>query len=161
MTLVPQPQQRSELDDILARQSRPSTRLPSWRIREIERQREMDQIAEPYLARLREISLQKKAEAETRALTGKEKMDQTDEEQERSWWDFLRREEKKALKDLTEIERQQRSEDRREARRDGKRSNPGENAPSDSRIPHPATRSPRRSNTMPGGFGSDDLTLSH
>lgn len=141
----------------------------------------MDRIAEPYLARLREISLQKKAEAEARALTGKEKMDQTDEEQERSWWDFLRREEKKALKDLTEIERQQRSEDRREAMRDGKRSNLGENAPSDSlekevsvsarrkrtgrskpyRIPHPATRSPRRSNTMPGGFGSDDLTLSH
>ena len=145
----------------------------------------MDRIAEPYLIRLREVSLRKKAEAEARALAEKQKADRVSEERGRSWWDFWREDEKKALKELTEVERQQRSEERRQRRKDprekGIRSESDENAPpkvlgqgapvssrrkSTGRskpysIPHPATRSPRRSHIMPGGFEPEDLTPGH
>lgn len=179
---APQAQRRPEFEDIFARFHR-RTRLSSWRVREIERQREMDLIAEPYLARLREVSLRKKAEAEARALAGKKKTERDDEERGKSWWDFLREDEKKVRKELTAAERQQRSEERRQTRKNSREkrrhSSSGENALPEGQergvsvsprrkstgrskpysIPHPSTRSPRRSHTMPGGFDSDDLRL--
>ncbi|KAF9648468.1 hypothetical protein BDM02DRAFT_2264536 [Thelephora ganbajun] len=162
---VPQVQQRPELGNTFAWWFHPRTRLPNWRIREIERQREMDRIAEPYIARLREVSRQKKVESEARALAGKQKAD------------------RKVQKELREIERQQRSEEKRQARKVSRekrrRRKSAENTPPEGHepevsisprrksagrsrpydIPHPATRSARRSHVMPGGFDSDDLTL--
>jgi hypothetical protein len=142
----------------------------------------MDQIAEPYIAHLREVSRQKKVEAEARALARQQKVDRAKEEQEKALRDFLRENEKKVQKELKEIERQQRSEAKRQTRRDARekrrRRRSTENTPPEGKeaevpvsphrkssgrpkpysIPHPATRSPRRSHAMPGGFDSDDLT---
>lgn len=178
---VPQAQQRPFPGSSFIWQYRPCPPVPRWRIRENERQREMDRIAEPYLLRLQEISRQK---AEARALAGEKKTDNANE-QGKSWWKFLRQDEKKVQKELKEAERQQRSEEKRQTRKDSlekrRRRKSNENTqPEDleaegsvsprrkrtSRskpysIPHPVTRSPRRSHTMPGGFDSDDLTSGH
>ena len=180
---VPQAQQRSEIEDILARWPQRCKRLPSWRIREIERQREMDKIAEPYLVRLREVSHQKKVEAEARAFAGKRKTYEVNNEPRKSWWDFSREDEQKIKKELTEVKRQQRSEERRQTRKNSRekmgRSNSNKNAPPEDleqevsvsprrksayrsnpySVPHPTTRTPRRSHIMPGGLDSDDLML--
>ena len=143
----------------------------------------MDQIAEPYLARLREVSRQKKADAVARASAGQQKVDRAKEEQDKPLRDSSRRtEKKKAQKELKEVERQKRSEDRRQARKDAgerrRRRKSAENIPPEGQevgvsvpprrrstdrskpysIPHPATRSPRRLHVMPGGFDSNDLT---
>ena len=143
----------------------------------------MDQIAEPYLARLREVSRQKKANAEARAFTGRQKADRAKEEQDNRLRNSSRgTEKKKAQKVLKEVERQQRCEERRQARKDARegrrRRKSAENVPPEGQeagisvpprrrssdrskpytIPHPTTRSPRRSHVMPGGFDSDDLT---
>jgi len=179
---VPQVQQRPGREDSFAWWFHPRTRPPSWRTREIERQREMDRVAEPYLARLREVSRQKKAETEAHALAGQQKADRAKEERDKPLRDSLRGNEKKAQKELKEVEHQQRSEERRQARKDAregrKRRRSAENVPpggqetevsvpprrkssgrsSPYNIPHPATRSPRRSHVVPGGFDSDDLT---
>lgn len=179
---VPEAQQRPELEDSFAWWFHPRTRLPSWRIREIERQREMDRIAEPYIARLQEVSRQKKVETEARALAGRQKTDRAKEEQDKPLRGSSRENEKKVRKELREIERQQRSETKRQTRKDareGRRCRRStENTPPEGQetevsvsprrkssgrpkpysIPHPATRSPRRSHIMPGGFDSDDLT---
>ena len=171
-------QKQPELEDIFPHIFRRPVRLSSWRIREIERQREMDRIAEPYLARLREVSRQKKAQAEARALAGKQKEDQANGDRRKSRRGSLREDEKKAMKELTEVKRQQRSEERRQLRkntrekrrhsksgenpspegleRSSRRQSPGRSKPYS--IPHPETRSPRRSCFMPGGFDSGDLT---
>ena len=178
---VPQAQQPLEFEDALAWWFGPPPRIPSWRIREIERQREMDRIAEPYIARLREVSRQKKAKAEARALDGQQKTDRAKEKQDMPPRDSLKGDEKKVEKVLREIERQQRSETKRQARKDAhegrRRRNSTENTPPEGQeakvtvsprrkssgrskpysIPHPATRSPRRSHSMPGGLDSDDL----
>lgn len=142
----------------------------------------MDRIAEPYIARLREVSRQKKANADARALAGKERVNRTKEEPEKSLRGFLREDEKKAQRELKEVERQQRSEEKRQARKDAReerkrrrsaekmspeaqgtevsisprRKSSGRSKPYS--IPRPATRSPRHSHVMPGGFDSDDLT---
>jgi len=143
----------------------------------------MDQIAEPYLARLREVSRQKKAEVEAHAFAGQQKADRAKEERGKSLGDSSREtKKKKAQKELKEIGRQQRSEERRQARKDARegrrRRKSAENVPPEGQeawtsvpprrkssdrskpysVPHPATRSPRRSHVMPGGFDSDDLT---
>jgi hypothetical protein len=183
-TFVPQAQQRPGLEDSFAWWFHPCPRVPSWRIRELERQREMDRIAEPYITRLREVSRQK-VEAEARALAGQQKADRTKEEQEKALRVSLRENEKKAQKELKEFERQQRSEAKRQARRDfreeRRRRKSTENTPPEDQevgvsvsprrkssgrpkpysIPHPARRSPRRSHTMPGGFDFDGLTSDH
>ena len=142
----------------------------------------MDQIAEPYLARLREVSRQKKVETEAYAFAGKQRAGRAKEERDKSLRDSPREtEKKKAQKELKEIERQQRSEERRQARKDARegrrRRKSAENVPPEGQeawtsvsprrkssdrskpynIPHLATRSPRRSHVMPGGFDSDDL----
>lgn len=173
---VPQARRRPEVEDSLLWQYHLRTRIPRWRIREIERQREMDRIAEPYLARLREVSDQKKVEAVARALAGRQKADQIKEEQGRSWWAFLGEDEK-----VKEVERQQRSDkkqtmkgapEKRRRRKSDEDAPPVGQEPVSPRrkrmgrpkpytIPHPAARSPRRSHVMPGGFDSDDLTSDH
>ena len=146
----------------------------------------MDQIAEPYIARLREVSRRKKDEADARALAGQQKADRANEEQDKSLRGSLRENENEAQKGLREIERQQRSETRRQTRKDAnggrRRRKSAENTPPESQgvglsvsprpkssgrskpysIPRPATRSPGRSerlHVMPGGFDSDDLTF--
>jgi len=168
-------QQREDLENIFASWFHPRPRLSNWRIREIERQKEMDQIAEPYIARLREVSRQKKADAEARALAGQQRADQAKKESGDPLRHIFEEDEKKTQKKLKEIERQQRSEEKRQARRrrrstentlsevqetevriSPRRRSSGRSKPYS--IPHPATRSPRRSHVMPGGFGSDDLT---
>lgn len=175
-TFVPRAQQRIDPDESFAWWFHPRPRLSRWLIREMERQREMDRIAEPYLARLREISRQKKAEAEACALAGQERTNRAQEEQGKSWWDFLREDGKKAQKELKEVERQQRSEEKRQARKNAReertRRKSRENAQPEGQepeasvsprrrstgrakpysIPPPASRSPRRSYFMPGGF---------
>lgn len=180
---VPRVQQLPELEGSFARWFQPRAHLPRWRIHEIERQREMDRIAEPYIARLREVSHQKKIEAKVRALDGRQKTNRADEGQHKSLKDMLREDEKKVQKELKEVERQQWSEEKRQARKNAReerrRKKSAENLPSEGQepavsvsplrkrsdrpkpyiIPHPTTRSPRRSHVMPGGFGSDDLTL--
>jgi len=179
---VSQVRQRPELEDTFAWWFPPRTRLPSWRAREIERQREMDQIAEPYLARLREVSRQKKADAEARAFAGQQRAYRARDEPDKPLRDSSRKTEKKRQKELKEVERQQRSEDRRQARKDAqegrRRRKSAENVPPEGQeagisvpprrrssdrskpysVPHPASRSPRRSHVMPGGFDSNDLT---
>ena len=141
----------------------------------------MDRIAEPYLAHLREVSRQKKVKTEARALVGRQRADRAEDEPEKSLGEFSREGSKKAQKELKEIERQQRSEEKRQARKDARekrrRRKSAENMPPEGRetdvsvsprrkssgrskpysIPHPATRSPRRSHVMPGGFDSDDM----
>ena len=177
--------QRSGVEHIFGPGSHHHTHLSSWRLREIERQREMDRIAEPYLAHLREVSRRKKAEAEACALAGKQKTDRAREKRRGSWWSFLRKDERKRVKGLTDVERQQRSEERRQtgktsrqkrgSYKSGKialpqdlglevsvsprRKNKSRSKPYS--VPKPATRSPRRSHAMPGGFDSDDLTQDH
>jgi len=142
----------------------------------------MDQVAEPYITRLREVSRQKKVDAEAGALAEQQKTDQAEDESETSLRHPSREDEKKARKELKKIERQQRSEERRQARksaREERRRRRAAEDTSDSRgvretegrrkskrlgrskpynIPSPATRSPRRMHAMPGGFDSDDLT---
>lgn len=180
---TPQAQQPPQLGSSFVWRYRPCPRVPRWRIRENERQKEMDRIAEPYLLRLQEISRQKN-EAEARALAGQQKTGKA-KEQGKSWWDFLREDEKKVQKELKAVERQQRSEEKRQTRKDSREKrrrrksdentqpegleqegfiSPGRKRTSRSKpynIPHPVTRSPRRSHIMPGGFDSDDLTLDH
>jgi hypothetical protein len=138
----------------------------------------MDKIAAPYIARLEEVYRREKAEAEARALADKQRLSRADEERGKSWWGFLRRNRK-------EVERQQRSEERRQTRGKSlemrRRGKYGENAPPEGleqevsvsprrrssgrskpySIPHPATRSSRRSHVMPGGFDFDDLAPCH
>jgi len=180
---VPQVQQRPELENSFAWWFHPRTRLSSWRIREIERQREMDLIAEPYIARLREVSRRKKVEAEARALAGQQKVDRPKKEQEKSWvGNPSTGDEKKLRRELKDIERQQRSGEKRQARKDARerrrRRKSAENTPLEGKeadvpvpprrkssgrpkpysIPHPTTRSPRRLHVMPGGFDSDVQT---
>ena len=174
-TFASQVQPRPELGNIFAWWFYPQQRPSSWRIREIERQREMDRIAEPYITRLQEVSRQKKVDAEARALTGQQRAGQAKKGSEGPSGYLLVEDEKRARKELKEIERQQRSEEKRQARRRRKstehtfpevqeteasvsprRRSSGRSKPYS--IPHPATRSPRRSHLMPGGFDSDDLT---
>lgn len=175
---APRAQPQAELENTFAWLFHPRPRLPSWRAREIERQREMDRIAEPYITRLREVARQKKVDAEARALTGQQRTDRAKEEPENPLKRFFEEDEKKAQKELKEVERQQRSEEKRQARKDAReerrRRKSVENTPPEVRetearrknsgrskpysIPRPATRSPRRSHVMPGGFDSDDLT---
>ena len=176
---VPQVQPRPEFGDTFAWWFHPRARLPSWRVREIERQREMDRIAEPYITRLREVSRQRKVDAEARALAGQQRTDRAEESGNHLRY-FFGEGEKKAQKKLKEIDCQQRSEEKRQARKDGRekrrrrkfaentsdspgvrgtevrRKSSGRSKPYS--IPHPATRSPRRLHVMPGGFDSDDLT---
>ena len=179
---VPQVQQRPGPEEDFAWWLQPLARLPNWRVRELERQREMDLIAEPYLARLREVSRQKKAKGDARALAGEQKVNRAKEERSEPLKDSLREKEKKARKELKEAERQQRSEERRQTRKDARedrrRRRSAENVPPEGQetrvsasprrkssgrskpysIPNPATRSPRRSHVMPGGFDVDTLT---
>ena len=155
-----------------------------WRIREIERQQEMDRIAVPYFARLREVSRQKKSEAEARALVGNQKADRASGEQGESWWHFFWAD-KKVQKERTKAERQQRSEERRQTRNrsldKNRRNKSGEStqpegleqeAPASPRrknagrskpysVPHAATRSHRLSQIMPGGFNFDEPAPCH
>jgi hypothetical protein len=154
-TFVPQAQRGPQFEDSLLLGYRPHTRLSRWRIREIERQKEMDRIAAPYLARLQEVSRRKKVEAEARALAGQQKAARAKEEQAWSWWDFLREGEK-----MKEVEHQQPSE-KNQTRKNvsPRRKRLGRSKPYT--IPHPATRSPRRAHAMPGGFDSDDLMSDH
>ena len=177
---VPQVQPRPEFEDTLTWWFRSRPSLPSsWRVREIERQREMDRIAEPYIARLQEVSRQKKVDAEACALAGQQRKERAEEGSGNPSRYFLEEDKKKAQKELKEIERQQRSEEKRQARKgareERRRRKSAENtsgspgvretevrrkSPSRSKpysIPHPAIRSPRRSHVMPGGFDSDDL----
>ena len=145
----------------------------------------MDRIAEPYLAHLREVSRQRKVETEARALVGRQRAGRAEGEPEKSLGEFPREDGKKARKELKEVERQRRSEEKRQARKIARekrrRRKSAENMPPEGRetdvsvsprrkssgrskpysIPHPATRSPRRSHVMPGGFDSDDLTSDH
>jgi hypothetical protein len=176
-TFVPQAQPRPELEKPFAWWLHP---LPRWRAREIERQEEMDRIAEPYIARLREVSRQKKVDAEARALAGQQTKDRAEDSGSPIRYSFGENE-KKAQKELKEVERQQRIEEKRQARKDAReerrrRRSAEKNTPDSPRvrgkeagrkssgrskpysIPHPATRSPRRLHVMPGEFGSDDLT---
>jgi hypothetical protein len=139
--------------------------VSSWRIREMERQREMDRIAEPYMARLREVSHRKKAGAEARALSGKQRTDRTKGEPENPGG-RLRREDKAqgGLKEMTrkdghEARRRRWSADdasRGVQETEGRRKS-SSHRPKPYTIPHPAARSPRRSRAMPGGLDSDDL----
>ena len=164
--------------------NRPSSNRPySWRVEETERQREMYQAVEPHIARLREVSRQKRVMAEARVFAGQQKAKLAKEEGGKPFRDSSRGDEKKkAQKQLKEIERQERSEARRQARKDSRderrrRDSTGNTQPEGQEvevpvsprrksprrskpysIPHPATRSPRRSPVMPGGFDLDDLT---
>lgn len=177
---APEVQGRPAQYEVLTRWPHPP-RLSSWRLRQRERQMEMDKIAAPYLARLREVALRKKVEAEARALAGDQKADRASEEGVKSWWDFFWGD-RKVQKEHTKAERQQRSEERRQTRNDflrrKRRSKSGENTPPEGlkqevpasprrksagrpkpySIPQPEARSPRRSHIMPGGFDFDEPT---
>jgi len=142
----------------------------------------MDRIAEPYVTRLREVSRQKKVDAEARAFAEQQRADQAEDEPESSLRHSSREDEKKARKELKKIERQQRSEEKRQARKDAREERRRRKAAEDTSdlrgvqetegrrkskrsgrskpysIPPPETRSPRRMHAMPGGFDSDDLT---
>ena len=141
----------------------------------------MDQIAERYITRLREVSRQKKVDAETRALPKQQGTDRVEESGNPSRY-FLE-EDEKAQKELKKVECRQRSKEKKQARKNAReerrckkyaentsdslrvrgtevrRKSSGRSKPYS--IPHPATRSPRRLHTMPGGLDSDDLTSEH
>ena len=174
-TFVPQIQPRQRLENPPLWWFQPCPRVPRWRIREIERQKEMDRIAEPYITRLREISHQKKADAEARALSGRQRIDKEKSEKPLS---HLRGEDKAVRGGVKEVGLQQRPEEKKQARKDAhearRRRRSADDAPREVQetegrrkssfhrpkpytIPHPATRSPRRLHAMPGGLDSDDL----
>lgn len=167
-SFVPQIQPRQELENSLIWWFQPRPRVSRWRIREMERQKEMDRIAEPYITRLREVSRQRKTDSEARALSGQQRVYRTKEESEDPLGHLFGKEGKKARKGLKEIELGKDTHEARRCRRsadgvsrevqetEGRRKS-SYHRPKPYTIPHPATRSPRRLHAMPGGLDSDDL----